>query len=275
MHRFLRSLTLLAAAAAALALLLLPACDRTREYNQNTPEATLSSLFEMIGDGNIHRLPELIYTDDPQLRAALDDVGLLLQRVYSLGEEIRTQYPEDVARLRAEYEALAVEKARQMAEERGGEELWLRLQLFLTDPQVAAENEIDRLGVVEIDEETFAVTIDNRPAFGVGLLMIRREGRWYFEFPQNLPGLGTSMPQTDAEWRIMRSILKSIANGVSWTEREVETGGIRNLDRVWRQAAEDVFPPIVTGWMIYEQALKARPKPETDADDSAESPGQG
>jgi len=218
-------------------------------------------------------VPELIRADDERLDGLLDRAGGLAQRLVDLARTIEEEYPHLVEDAREMAETEGVERAEEEGRRRGRRDWGLRLQRLLADPGETIDDEISRVSVVEIDEETFAVTIDDRPAFGVGLLLVRHpeDGKWYLDWPDRIPGLDTAMPRTDAEWRIMNAVFTSIGKGVEWAEIRVAEGDLGSLEDVWEEAAKYVVPNIVVSWAIYEQALEHRPDETTETETADEN----
>lgn len=57
----------------------------------------------------------------------------------------------------------------------------------------------------------------------------------------------------------MNAMLKSVTNGVEWTERRItDEKNAGQLEEIWAQLAIDVGPALVVQWGLYEQATKAR-----------------
>ncbi len=245
------------------ALVSLTSCwGRKGTYDQTTPEATVESLTEMIKNGDLPRIPELIQAEDEMLTRTLRSTAVILLRMQALSEKIKKEYPDEVDALFERIKKDAMETVQKKGEERGQTDWGDRLQAFLIDPGSMFDEQTSRIGVAYVDDETYAVTFDGQPAFGVGMLIRQNPDdlNWYFVWPENIPGLNTKMPKTDAEWKILRSLLKSVANGVEWTEKTIDEGKAKDLDAVWEQTMRNVGPNLAIGWMLYERALKKRPK---------------
>lgn len=238
-----------------------PGCRRSRTYHQTSADATVHSLADMLKDGNVHLIPSLIRAEDPKMQELLVRLGPLFNRMNRLSQSLREKYPDEFDALLAKAAAAGSERiaaSGRTAQDRGQWEE--RLTLMIADPFGMLDREMERVSTVYVDDETFALTIDDKPAFGVGVLIRQADdGKWYFHLPQNLPGLGSRLPQSDAEWRIMNAMLKSVTNGVEWTERRItDEKNAGQLEEIWAQLAIDVGPALVVQWGLYEQATKAR-----------------
>ena len=237
-------------------------CDREKHYDQSTPQATVDSFVDMVRNGDVQRIPELISTSDENLTRTLYSTGVILLRMQRLGETVREEYPDDVDRLMKRIKEDATKKIEEMGRNRGREGMGDEFQAFLLDPAPWIEEQMDRVDVVYVEDELYAIQFDRKPVFGVGILLRlnTEDNKWYFVWPENIPGLSTAMPKTEAEWQILRSILKSVANGSEWTENAIAEGKADDLEEVWEQVVRNVAPNIVIGWLLYEQAIKKRPK---------------
>lgn len=244
------------------------------EYDRSTPESTVAAMSAMIQSGDVDQLPSLIYAEDPRIRELLAEIGPILDRIESLARTINERFPTQVATIRDEVTAAAADRAGQAARSRNMDEsLWeSRIQLILADPFKNFEEQLARVSVVEISSDMYAIQVDGKPAFGVGLIMRKMEdGLWYVEWPTNIPGMSRFMPQTDAEWTILRSILKSVTKGVAWTEDRIDDENLENLNEVMRQAQEEIFPPVIVGAGLYMRAIEMRP----NVDNSESTPDSG
>lgn len=261
--------------ATALALMFVVAvsagCERKKSYRQNTPEATVDAMFQMIKDGNVHQLTDLIHTDDENLRGSLDEVGRIVYRGMKLTKTVRDEYPTLVEQAIKKAESDGADFAEEQGRDRGRRGWGDRVTAFLLNPSVEFEEFQDEIDVVEISDDMFAVTQDGQPMFGVGMILRKVDDKWYFEWPSTIPGLNTQMPQNEAEWKILNSVLRSVGNGVSWAEKKVEDGELKSLDQVWGEAAENIFPNVVVGFVIYQRAIEARKEAEAAEKDAADS----
>lgn len=240
---------------------MLTACRRTRNYSQHSADAVVRSLAEMIKEGNVRLIPSLIHADDPKMQELLAQLGPLFDRMYRLSQTLQEKYPGEFQALlekAAEAGSEKIASSGRSSQSRG--EWEERFTLLIADPFGMMDKQMERVSVVYVDDETFALTIDDKPAFGVGVLIREgKDGKWYFHLPQNIPGLNSRLPQSDAEWRIMNAMLRSVTNGVEWTERRIsEEKNAGRLEEIWGQLAIDVGPALVVQWGLYEQATKAR-----------------
>ncbi len=242
-----------------LACVALPGCRR-RSYSQASADATVQSLADMLKDGNVRQIPSLIRAQDPKMQELLDRLGPLFDRLHRLSETLQEKYPDEVDALLAKAAQAGGEKiAASGRTTRSGEQWRDQLTLMIADPFGTMDREMARVSTIYVDDETYALTIDGQPAFGVGILIRQADdGKWYFHVPEYIPGLSSQMPQTDHEWRIMNSMFKSVTNGVEWTERRIAEENAGQLEEIWAQLALDVGPQLVMQWGLYEKATKAR-----------------
>jgi len=252
-----------------------------QEYDQSSPNNLLDSLVEMVENGDVGRMPELIYTDDPDLRQCLDSAGIILERIQLLSVTVREKYPDEIDDLLEKGEEEATKRIEEAGNERGRSDWGAQFEGILKDPFGAIEENRDRLTAAYVADDMYALQIDDEPAFGLGLLIVWAAdevevdengkskyiypgdvpGKWYFQIPMDLPYVKDKLPQTEAEWTIMKSLMKSVANGVRWAEQAVEDEGkYESLDEVWQELAMNVGPNLVVGWVIYEKALENRPE---------------
>lgn len=259
-------------------------CSKT--YEQDTPEVVLESLVDMISNSDVDRIPDLVYAEDENMRVILNRTGYLLERMRKLSLKIRETYPDEVAELLKTAEEKALDKAEEKNIGQRSRDDWeAELQKFLADPFGVFQEQMHRVEVVEIDDIRAAVTIDGEPAFGVGLMLRKCEiegadnGKWFFELPQNIPWVGKSMPQTEQEWKIVALMLKSVANGIEWTETAIDKGECKSLKEVQGEVFEKVGFQFVGAWMVYQAALDARgkgkDKDKSEGDNSGGSDGGG
>jgi len=245
----------------AVVIVAAPGCRRARSYSQSSADATVHSLADMLKDGNVHLIPSLIHAEDPKMQELLGRLSPLLHRMHRLSQSLREKYPEEFNALLEKAAAAGSEKLASSGPTTQGREQWeQRMTLMIADPFGMLDREMERVSTVYVDDETFALTIDDQPAFGVGVLIRQAaDGKWYFHLPQNLPGLNSRLPRSEAEWRIMNAMVKSVTNGVEWTERRItEEKNAGQLEEVWAQLALEVGPGLVLQWGLYEQATKAR-----------------
>lgn len=249
----------------ALAVITLSSCRRGGSYSQSDADATVRSLAEMLKDGNVHQIPSLIHAEDPKMQELLDQLGPLFDRLYKLSQTVQEKYPDEFAALLEKAASAGSEKLADSGRTSQNRDQWRdRFTLMLADPFGMMDEEMDRLSTVYVDDDTCALTIDGKPAFGVGILIRQADdGKWYFHVPENVPGLGSRLPKSDAEWRILNAMLKSVTNGVEWTERRIaEEENAGRLEEIQAQLAIDVAPQLVVQWGLYDRATKARDERE-------------
>ena len=243
------------------AAILLTGCSRKTYYDQTTPESTVESFAEMVRQGDMGRIPDLFHADDENVTNTLHAAGVIFHRMQLLAVTIREKYPDEVDKVLAEAKTEALDIADKQGKKRGSKDWGNKLQAMLIDPTATIDDLMTRVSVVYANDDQYALMIDDQPAFGIGMTMSKspEDQQWYIDWPTNLPGMSSQMPQTDAEWSIIRSLLKSVANGVDWTEKAINDDKTKKLEDVWKEAGKEVIPNIVIGWVIYEQAVKHRP----------------
>lgn len=95
---------------AALVVAGLAGCSRSGEnYGAASPDEALDSAQRMIVNGEAHRLVDLIYAENEQMRSLLNQFGELLGSLQELGTEVERRFPEEIARYRSEAERAAAE----------------------------------------------------------------------------------------------------------------------------------------------------------------------
>lgn len=246
-------------------MLLITGCKPGKKYNQGSAAATVRTMEQMIKDGNAHQLPTLIKAESEEMQRLLDQAQPIIERMHKLGLALQEKYPEEFEALVQRGIDASKEKFNEVTDARDDGDQWRdRATLLIADPFGMLEREMGRVETVYVDDDTYAMTIDGKPAFGVGILIRQAEdGKWYFSVPETIPGLSSQLPQTDAEWRIMSAMLKSVANGVEWTERKItDEKDAGTLEEIWAELAINVAPNLVIQWGIYETVTKRRKERE-------------
>jgi hypothetical protein len=245
-----------------------PGC-RGKKYDQSSAAATVRSMQEMIKDGNAHQLPTLIKAENEDMQRLLEQARPIIDRMHKLGIALQEKYPDEFDALVERGVAAGKEKFNEVTNQRPDGEQWRdRVTLLIADPFGMLDREMTRVDTEYVSDDTYALTIDGKPAFGVGLL-IRRDietRKWFFEVPDTIPGLSAQLPKSDAEWRITSAMLKSVANGVEWTERKItDEKDAGTLEEIWAELAINVAPNLVIQWGIYESVVKRRKEREKAA----------
>lgn len=244
---------------------------RMPRYDQDTPQAVLASARQMVLDGRASHLTRLIYADSPQLRQWLDDIGVLLGSLQVLGQEVQRAFPEEVARLRAEAEEAARRGQASTLFRRMGQQVFsargrsgpppddvrqqfdLLMKEVFADPYGWLERSEQRLSVELVDDETAAILWDGKPAFGVGLLMRRHEGRWYISIPFDAPLLRRALPRSADGWEILGSLVATLDNAIRDLTRDVRQGRITRLEELAQRAGEYAFLPAMLAVVAYDR----------------------
>lgn len=77
-------------------------CRKKQEYaySQATPQAVLDSMVKMIKEGQVQRLPDLIYAESKEFRIILNRAGGLMQRMQELTVAVSKRFPAEAAALK-------------------------------------------------------------------------------------------------------------------------------------------------------------------------------
>ena len=90
----------------------------SENYDRSTPEATVASMTAMVKNGDVDQLPGVIYTEDPNLKSMLAEIGPLLFRIERLAETVNERFPGQVETLKKLAADKAVEQAGKTARAR-------------------------------------------------------------------------------------------------------------------------------------------------------------
>lgn len=277
------------AATLLLTLALLGGC-RDKGYSQATPEDTLRTARLMVENGDARRLTELVYADSPQMRDLLEQAGDVLSSLATLGLAVQERFPTEVAALRAEAEAAAKEgrsasflaqlaglrsqmdRAARSGSGQQAQDLFNKMLMEIaSDPYAWLTRTSDRVSVTPLNDDTAAILIDGKPAMGVGLTLVQRDGNWSLYLPLELLKGVHVYPDTPEKWEMMGSLLATLDNAVSDMTKDVKAGKAARLEDVARIAGEKAFVPAAIVMFAYGQQLEADRK----ARRSATSPPSG
>ena len=197
-------------------------------YKRDTPDAVIDSIFLALERGDAGSLHRFIYAENSDIELVLNEVGRLLGSLQSLSTAIRERFPEEVARLRADaqrradsgapggvrgiFDAARSANRAQGAPTRSDPVFNAAAGAILADPLGWLERAKGRVSAIQIADETAAVLIDDRPAFGIGMTMRLDDGVWWIELPLRAPGVARFVPRTTEEHQVLAPMLRALAN---------------------------------------------------------------
>lgn len=261
-------------------------CDNG--YSQKTPDDVIKTARLMVERGDADRLTDLIYAENKQFRALLDQLGAVFGDMETLAQAVAKKYPDEVAKLKKDAEdaaargeasslfaRLAGAGTRRVRGQGGGEaqdQFNKLVKALFADPYAFLRDNSGKLTTTSIDDDRAAVLWEGKPVFPpLGLLLQRQHGKWYMVLPTNLPGVSSVMPHNDDEYEIFGAIIESIDNMVVDLTDDVREGKARDLEEVSRKAGEKAFIPVALAAFAYSQAVEARKK-EQRATESSPGP---
>lgn len=253
----------------------LSGCDNP--YSQKTPDDVITTARLMVERGDADRLTDLLYAENKQMRALLEQLGTVFGHMQTLAEAVAKKYPEEVAKLKQEAEEAAARgeassllarlagaggrRARGQAGEQAQQQFNQLVKALFADPYAFLRDNSGKLSTSAIDDDRAAVLWDGKPVFPpLGLLLQRQNGKWYAVLPTNLPGVSGVMPRNDEEYEIFGAIIESIDNMLIDLTEDVRAGKARDLEEVSRKAGEKAFIPVALAAFAYSQAVEARKK---------------
>jgi len=258
-------------ASAAVVATLLSACSDP-SMTQDTPQATIQTASRLVQENKAKFLPRLIDADEPDMRRLLDRFGVLLGNVQTLAAEAQRAFPEEVKKLRdsaaeSAKAAAANPKAQSglsalfggmaggsmggrrgpdKAREQAAQDLLKRL---FADPYAWLRDNAQRLSTTPISEGVEGLQWDGKPVIpGVGLMMTRRDGKWYFAVPRNAPLVGPYLPHDANGYKVWGSLIVIVDNTVKELIADLRAGRVRSLEELSGRAGEKAFIPIAIGF---------------------------
>jgi hypothetical protein len=237
---------------------------------QDTPEATIQTASRLIQDNNARKLPRLIDAESPDMRRLLDRFGVLLGNIQTLAAEAQRAFPDETAKLRASAEETAKTQASNpkaqsglagllgpmaggqrgrgpdKAREQAAQDLVKRL---FTDPYAWLRDNSGRLTTTPLSDDAVGLMWDGKPIVpGIGITMTKRDGKWYFAIPQNVPVVSAYLPRDENGFKVWGSLIVIIDNTVKELIADLRGGRVRTLDELSRKAGEKAFIPIAIGF---------------------------
>jgi hypothetical protein len=253
---------------------LLAGC-RDKGYSRATPEDTLHTARLMVENGDARRLTELVYAESPEMRELLEQAGDVLASLADLGLAVQERFPKEVADLRAQAEAAAkegrsasflaqltglnarVNRAARTGDGQDAQELFNKVMMEVaSDPYAWLTRTSDRVTVSPLTDDSAAIMIDGKPAMGVGLTLVERDGEWYLYVPVDLLRAAHVYPDSAEKWEMMGSLMATIDNAVVDMTADVRAGKARRLEDVARIAGEKAFVPAAIVMFAYGHQLE-------------------
>lgn len=261
--------------------------ERPREYEHDTPEKLVDAFATMVEEGDVERIPELIWAEDDPMRGALAQMGALLREMRLLGLAVNEAFPEEVRRLRAEAEEAAARGeatsllgrlGNSVVPGRGnrggrrggggqGDSINLAVRTLLASPYETLDEARGKLSVLEINEGIGGLMWDGQmvlPPFGLSVKRDYTDGDWYIVLPLDLPLVTRYRPRTEAQWEIASYLMQAWRNAAVDLREGVETGKIRSLDEVASELGATVGVPTAMIGLAYAKQFE---DDEDDEDD--------
>lgn len=241
-------------------------------YKRDTPDAVIESIFLALESGDAGSLHRFVYAESSEVELVLSEIGRLLGSLQRLSATIQQRFPDEVARIRNESAARAaagrgargiLDAARsanrgQGAPTRSDPAFNAAASAILADPLGWLERAKGRVSTIQIADQTAAVLIDDRPAFGIGMTMRLEEGAWWIELPLRAPGIARFAPRTLEEHQVLASMLRVLDNTVVELDADLQRGEASTLDEAAALAGRKAFGPIAIVFIAYQRALEAR-----------------
>ncbi|PHQ79918.1 MAG: hypothetical protein COB69_06975 [Phycisphaera sp.] len=262
-------------AAVLILVVLVPGCRRQpKQYSQKTPEALIQSLEDMVKEGNAHRLHELFYCEDDNMRLALRRFGRMTGRLAELAEAVNEAYPDEVAELTKQAEEAAANgqatslmgklaqgamQSRRRGSQGGQEDAFSSaFRQLLANPYASFEQASDRLTALELTEDYAGLMWDKKPLLPPFGIKLRRDvdDKWYIQIPMDLPIITKYRPRTEEQWMIAGYLMRSWENAAVDLKAKIEAGDLRDLDEVAGEAGAMLLPPTMMIGIAYESLFE-------------------
>jgi hypothetical protein len=275
-----------------------------REYSQATPDDVLQSARAMVENGDVHRLPDLLYAETPELRKLMTQFGKVLASMQSLALELHKAYPDEIAEIKKQAEEAAARgeatgfvgrmmsqaapTRRPPAGRRTGRNQaqaaapanpesmqqsfnQMAKELF-ADPYGWLERSEGRVSTQKVADDLAAIMWDAKPAFGVGLLMKEEGGKWYITLPTSMPGISQMLPSSEETWQIAGSLALALDNAIKDTQREVKAGKHPTMEDLARSVGEKAAIPAIAIMYAYQRATRVERQEQRQRDREAAAP---
>lgn len=246
-------------------------CERPPEqYSRNSPEAVVDSAILMVQRSEAERLTELVFAENIQMRALLNQIGLTLGAMEKLADAIKEKFPEELTAMRARIEADGGESIIEqlIGSAQGGNfdgpvggEMFreIAMQIF-ADPYGWIEEHGDKLDVIYLADDSYGVMYDGKVLLQPwGLLIQKQADGWYLMLPTNLPGARRILPDTEDEYMLWGSMFKTVENGVKDMTDDVRRGRTTSMNQLGQSAIEKfAIPAVMVGYAYAKYAEEDR-----------------
>ncbi len=256
--------------------------ERPREYSHATPEELVDAFATMVEQGEVDRIPELIWAEDDAMRRALAQMGALLAEMRLLGLTVNESFPDEVRRLRDEAQDAAARgqatsllgrlgnsvmpgrgnRGRGNARGGQGDAINLAIRTLLASPYETLDEARDRLTVLEINEGLGGLMWDGQmvlPPFGMSVkqdLAAGGSGDWYIVLPLDLPFINRFRPRTEEQWFIAGALMQAWRNAAVDLREGIESGSIRSLAEATSELGATVGVPTVMIGVAYAKQFE-------------------
>ncbi|MEO1717776.1 MAG: hypothetical protein AAFR76_11760 [Planctomycetota bacterium] len=254
--------------------------ERPRQYSHGTPEELVEAFATMVEEGDVDRIPELIWAEDEAMRQTLAQLGALLAEMRLLGLSVNDAFPGEVDRLRREAEEAAArgeatsllgrlgQSAMPGRGNRGrrpggqGDSINLAIRALLASPYETLDEARDRLTVLEINEGLGGLMWDGQmvlPPFGMSAkqdLLDGGSGDWYIVLPLDLPFVSRYRPRTEQQWFIAGALMQAWRNAAVDIREGIESGSIGSLSEATSELGATVGVPTAMIAVAYSKQLE-------------------
>ena len=254
--------------------------ERPRQYSHGTPEELVEAFATMVEEGDVDRIPELIWAEDEAMRQTLAQLGALLAEMRLLGLSVNDAFPGEVDRLRREAEEAAArgeatsllgrlgQSAMPGRGNRGrrpggqGDSINLAIRALLASPYETLDEARDRLTVLEINEGLGGLMWDGQmvlPPFGMSAkqdLLDGGSGDWYIVLPLDLPFVSRYRPRTEQQWVIAGALMQAWRNAAVDISEGIESGSIGSLSEATSELGATVGVPTAMIAVAYSKQFE-------------------
>ena len=254
--------------------------ERPRQYSHGTPEELVEAFATMVEEGDVDRIPELIWAEDEAMRQTLAQLGALLAEMRLLGLSVNDAFPGEVDRLRREAEEAAArgeatsllgrlgQSAMPGRGNRGrrpggqGDSINLAIRALLASPYETLDEARDRLTVLEINEGLGGLMWDGQmvlPPFGMSAkqdLLDGGSGDWYIVLPLDLPFVSRYRPRTEQQWFIAGALMQAWRNAAVDIREGIESGSIGSLSEATSELGATVGVPTAMIAVAYSKQFE-------------------
>ncbi len=260
----------------------------SKEYSQESPEALIETARQMVVDGNTRRLSELVYAETDGQRLVIDRLGLTFDKLQRLGQAINDEFPQEVARIRAQADEAAesgevnsligraltasggvARGAPDVVRDRDQlrEGLDNVVRELLADPYGWLERHGDKLEPMYITDDIVALSWQGKPV--VGLSLTQQDENWYVKLPLDNPAVQRFLPDSDEIWEILAELVGSVHNVIADLADEVRAGDHRDLESVAATAGEYIAPTALMVMVAYGKVQEERARERRAAREAA------